>query len=262
MNILDKIIADIRRDLVAEKELYPESAMIDQAEKAPKCRDFKGAFAHPAAIRIIAELKKASPSKGLIRAEFEPDQLCLELEAAGAAALSVLTEKNYFLGSQDYLRQVTQRVNIPVLRKDFMVEPYQIYRARVLGADAILLIAAALDRVVFARLLQTARLLGLGVLSEVHNRDELAMALDLGVDIVGINCRDLKTFHTDLAVIEKMLALIPRDKVAIAESGITGRADILRLIDAGASGFLIGETLMRAAHPGAMLASLINGPRS
>ncbi|MDD3119068.1 MAG: indole-3-glycerol phosphate synthase TrpC [Victivallales bacterium] len=261
MNILEKIMADIRRDLVAEKELHPEADTIARARQMPPCRDFRGAFARPETVRIIAELKKASPSKGLIRERFEPEQLALELESAGAAALSVLTEKNYFLGHQDYLHRVSQRVDIPVLRKDFIFDPYQIYRARVLGADAILLIAAALERNDFARLLRTARELGLGVLSEVHNRDELAMVLDLGVDVVGINCRDLKTFHTDLAVIARMLELIPPGQVAIAESGITGPDDIRQLIAAGAAGFLIGETLMRAEHPGVMLSELIDGAR-
>ncbi len=259
MNILEKIIADCRRDLVTEKELFPEKTTVEQAEQSKKCRDFKAAFANPSDVRVIAELKKASPSKGLIRENFEPEKLALELEKAGAAALSVLTEKNYFLGSQEYLQKVAKQVHIPVLRKDFIFEPYQIYRARVLGADAILLIAAALDQKTFSSLYRLAQSLGMAVLCEIHNREELDMVLEVGVDIIGINCRDLKTFRTDLAVTRQMLEIIPDDRVVIAESGITGRCDIMDLIAVGASGFLIGETLMRAEHPGDKLSYLIRG---
>lgn len=261
MNILEEIIAKCRHELSDEMDRYPVAETVKAAENAPECVDFAGAFRHPEQVKIIAELKKASPSKGLIRVDFKPEQLCLELEEAGAAALSVLTEKNYFLGSQEYLIAVKEKVAIPVLRKDFIFDPYQVYRARVMGADAILLIAAALDARTFEQLHRLARQLGMAVLCEIHEENELEMVLDAGAEIVGINSRNLKNFKTSLTSTVELLAKIPKDKIKIAESGINTAADVRELLRAGASGFLIGEALMREPRPGRKLSELIQGGR-
>jgi len=261
MNILEQIVDRIRRELADEMDRFPVDETIKAAETAPPSMDFAAAFRHPEQIRVIAELKKASPSKGLIRPDFQPEELCLELEEAGAAALSVLTEKNYFLGAQEYLSSVKARVAIPVLRKDFIFDPYQVYRARVLGADAILLIAAMLDARTFDALHRLARRLGMRVLCEVHDADELAMVLDNGAEIVGVNSRNLKNFKTSLDLTMELMQKIPADKIRIAESGINTPDDLRQLLRAGASGFLIGEALMREARPGCKLSELIQKGR-
>ena len=261
MNILDEIIARCRRELSDEMDRFPVDETIRAAESAPSCVDFAGAFRHPEQVKIIAELKKASPSKGLIRSDFHPEELGPELEEAGAAALSVLTEKNYFLGAQEYLVGVKKKVSIPVLRKDFIFDPYQVYRARAMGADAILLIAAALEARTFAQLHRLARQLEMCVLCEIHEESELEMVLDGGAEIIGINSRNLKNFKTSLNNTAELLAKIPAGKIKIAESGINTVADIRELLRAGASGFLIGEALMREARPGRKLSELIQGGR-
>lgn len=259
MNILDTIIQKSREDLVDEKRRFPVADTMERAAKSRPARDFAAAFANPQNVRVIAELKKASPSKGIIRQNFDHKSLCLDLQANGAAALSVLTEKNFFLGSLQYLEEVAAMVDIPVLRKDFIFDPYQIARARVLGADAILLIAAALEQSLFQELFDCAGTFGMHVLCEVHNATELDMVMTCNPSVVGINCRDLKTFKTDLDVTRRLLARIPDSVVAIAESGIHSPGDIRSLIDIGADGFLIGESLMREAEPGEKLADLIRG---
>jgi len=260
-NILEQIVDRSRRELADEMDRFPVDETVKAAETAPPSMDFAAAFRQPERIRIIAELKKASPSKGMIRPDFHPEELCIELEEAGAAALSVLTEKNYFLGSEEYLNAVKARVAIPVLRKDFIYDPYQIYRARVLGADAVLLIAAMLEPRTFDALHRLTRRLGMRALCEVHNRDELAMVLDNGAEIIGVNSRNLKDFHTSLDVTLELLGQIPADKIKIAESGIRTAADLLELLKAGAHGFLIGETLMREERPGRKLSELIQQGR-
>jgi len=206
---------------------------------------------------VIAELKKASPSKGLIREAFVPRDLARSLVTGGASALSVLTEPHFFLGSGEYLREASAVAEIPVLRKDFIVDPYQVIESRAWGADAILLIAAGLDDSQYGRLFSQARALGLGVLTEVHNAEELDRVLALGVDVVGINSRDLRTFEVDLGVTEQLLGRLPADCVKVAESGIRTAADMRRLCEAGADAFLIGETLMREPDPGEALACLL-----
>jgi indole-3-glycerol phosphate synthase len=231
-----------------------------QAAARGACRDFRGALlprgdGRP---RIIAELKKASPSKGLIRPDFDPAPLGVELAAQGAAALSVLTEPHYFQGCPQYLQTVARCVAIPVLRKDFIVDEYQIHEACAWGADAVLLIAAALDATAFRALYHVARAAGLAVLCEVHTRDELRDVLDVGAEIVGINSRDLRTFKVDLATAETLAAAVPRGIVTVAESGIATREDIARLQRAGIHAFLIGETLMRQPSPGQALRQLLS----
>ncbi len=206
---------------------------------------------------IIAELKKASPSKGLIRADFRPADLALELERAGAAALSVLTDEEFFQGSLDYLQQASAATSLPCLRKDFIVDEFQILESRAHRADAILLIVASLEQeelVVFAR---SAQAHNLDVVCEVHDEGELQRALDAGCDLIGVNSRDLKTFKVDLATAFRLAEKVPSECVRVAESGIHSGADLARLRAAGYDAFLIGESLMRAERPGEALKVLM-----
>ncbi|OGV80355.1 MAG: hypothetical protein A3K19_31325 [Lentisphaerae bacterium RIFOXYB12_FULL_65_16] len=261
MTILDEIIARVRKDLEERRGRIPVARLREQAARRGHCRDFRAALLprgddRP---RIIAELKKASPSRGLIRAGFKPVPLGVELAAHGAAALSVLTEPHYFQGRPDYLERVAAAVSIPVLRKDFIVDEYQLHEARAWGADAVLLIAAALDDAALRELHGAARAIGLSVLCEVHDGDELRRVLDAGAEIVGINSRDLRTFKVDLATAEVLSGQIPDGMVAVAESGIERPADIARLQRAGIQAFLIGETLMRQPSPGRALDELLGG---
>jgi len=208
-------------------------------------------------IAVIAELKKASPSKGLIRADFKPVELARELEQAGATALSVLTDEPFFQGSLDYLRQVSSTTSLPCLRKDFIVDEFQIIEARANHADAILLIVAALDQKELVSLAGVARSHRLDVLCEAHDETELRRALDAGCDLIGINSRNLRTFEVDLETAFQLAEKIPDTCVRVAESGIHSGADIARLRATGYDAFLIGESLMKAEHPGKALAKLI-----
>ncbi|MCR8642282.1 indole-3-glycerol phosphate synthase TrpC [Paenibacillus sp. N1-5-1-14] len=194
---------------------------------------------------LIAEVKKASPSKGLIREQFHPIELAESYERAGADCISVLTDVDYFQGSNAYLEVIRKTVNIPLLRKDFTIDPLQIYEARMLGADAVLLIAAILSDEQLKSYLSLSRDLGMDVLVEVHDRSELERALELDATLIGINNRDLRTFVTDLKTTEELIAHIPSDRTVISESGITGAADIGYLQQVGAHGVLVGEHLMR-----------------
>ena len=257
MTILDEIIAKNRTLLEQKKEQIPLAKVIAATEEAPSRPSFKAAFAEPEKVRIIAEMKKASPSKGLIRPDFDPDFLSRAIERGGAAAMSVLTEKLYFKGDPEYLKTAVSNTNIPILRKDFIFDEYQIYEAKAWGASAILLIAAALPQSELQKLFDCATKLGLDVLCEAHTRDEVLTLLDIGAEIIGINSRDLKTFKTDLKVAETMIQTIPDSHIKIAESGINTADDIKNLLRTGASGFLIGESIMRETDPGEALAKLI-----
>ena len=208
-------------------------------------------------IAVIAELKKASPSKGLIRADFRPSELARELEPAGAATLSVLTDEPFFQGSLDYLRQASASCSLPCLRKDFIVDEFQIVEARANRADAILLIVAALDRKELESLAGIARSHGLDVLCEAHDEEELQRALDAGCDLIGINSRNLHTFEVNLETAFRLADKIPAACVRVAESGIHSGAEIARLRSVGYEAFLIGESLMKAEHPGEALAKLM-----
>ena len=205
---------------------------------------------------IIAEVKKGSPSKGVIREDFDPLTIAEIYQDNGATCLSVLTDEHFFMGHLLYLGQIRELVNLPLLRKDFICDPYQVYEARVAGADAILLIAAMLDAGQLAEYNALAAELHLDVLMEVHDECELQKALDTGCQLIGINNRNLQTFETDLATTERLLPLIPAGHFVVAESGIAGRADLLRLQKAGAKGFLVGESLMREENIGAKLREL------
>lgn len=239
--------SDILLDLSARRR--------GDSENAAEVRDFAGAFRGPG-IHVIAELKKASPSKGLIRPGFNPKELATELASSGAAALSVLAEPHKFLGSEEYVRTARNAVGIPVLFKDFVTTPYQILRARAAGADAVLLIAAVLDDAALADLLARVRSYGMEALVETHTEEEIDRAVKAGAKVIGVNCRDLRTFKTDPSITASLLRRIPDGCVRIAESGIRNAADIKTLRAAGADGFLIGETLMRAERPGEALKEL------
>jgi indole-3-glycerol phosphate synthase len=212
-------------------------------------------------IAIIAELKKASPSKGLIRADFRPSEIAVELEQAGAAALSVLTDEPFFQGSLDNLRIASSSTSLPCLRKDFIVDEFQIVEAKANQADAILLIVAALDQKELVALAKAARTLALDVLCEAHDEEELQRALDAGCDLIGINSRNLRTFEVDLETAFRLADKIPTTCVRVAESGIQSGADLARLRSAGYEAFLVGESLMIADHPGRALARLIEGAK-
>jgi indole-3-glycerol phosphate synthase len=215
-----------------------------------------------AGVAVIAELKKASPSKGLIRAEFRVEELAKELEAAGAAALSVLTDEEFFQGSLANLRNVSAIVKVPCLRKDFIVDEFQLLEARANSADAVLLIVAALTQTELTGLARDARSHGLDVLCEVHDEEELQRALDAGCDLIGVNSRDLRTFKVDVETAFRLAERLPKNVVKVAESGIRSGEDIARLRAAGYQAFLIGETLMRAERPGEALLALVASAES
>ncbi len=206
---------------------------------------------------VIAEVKKGSPSKGVIRPDFDPLVIAEAYEANGAACLSVLTDEHFFLGHLSYLGLIREQVRLPLLRKDFLYDPYQVYEARVAGADAVLLIAAMLELSQLRDLTAQARELSLDVLLEVHDERELETALRVNVELIGINNRNLRTFVTDLATTERLARLVPGDRMVVAESGINTRDDIVRLQQAGAKAFLIGESLMREGDIAAKLQELL-----
>ena len=205
---------------------------------------------------VIAEIKKASPSRGVLREDFDPEQIAASYARGGAAALSVLTDVNFFMGADSYLQQARAICSLPVLRKDFVIDPYQVYEARMLGADCILLIVAALGDVMLRELMQLAVHLGMDVLVEVHDREELERVLRLPAPLVGINNRDLRSFETSLKVTLGLLELIPEDRLVVTESGIHTAADVALLRSRGVNAFLVGEAFMRAPEPGERLAEL------
>lgn len=255
-DILEELSALRRKDAALRELQEPFAELRERAQALPPPPDFAAAFAGPG-LHVIAELKKASPSEGLIRADFEPTALARELEGAGAAALSVLCEPHRFLGSEAYLRAARDVVAIPVLYKDFVTTPYQVAAARAAGASAVLLIAAVLDDTRLAELLAFCHELGFAALVETHDADEIRRAVAAGARIIGVNCRDLRTFRTDPAIVARLIGTIPEDRVRIAESGLKTADDLRRLADAGAHGFLVGTTLMRAPRPGEALREII-----
>jgi indole-3-glycerol phosphate synthase len=256
--VLDKIVAATTAR-VAEAKRDADLRELERLAESHAPRGFRRALQTKSGdgVAVIAELKKASPSKGLIRAEFRPAELARELESGGAAALSVLTDEEFFQGSLKNLREASAAVSLPCLRKDFIVDEFQLLEARANQADAVLLIVAALSQDELAAFASGARKRGLDVLCEVHDEEELSRALDAGCDLVGVNSRDLKTFKVDLGVAFRLVEKIPADVVRVAESGIQSLADIARLRMAGYQAFLIGESLMRAEFPGHELTRLL-----
>ncbi len=258
-SILNEIAA-YKRGWVAQcKQQHSQSDLLKLAA-ARSPLDFAGALQSKIASQhnaVIAEVKKASPSKGIIRADFDPVEIATAYEAGGAACLSVLTDVKYFQGADDYVRAIRDAVSLPILRKDFMLDPYQVIEAKAMGADAILVILAMLDDVLAAELTACAHEVGLSVLPEVHNAEELERALKLDTSLIGINNRNLHTFETSLDTTITLLARLDADKTVITESGIFSPADIHRMNKNGVYGFLIGESLMRQPEPGQALSALL-----
>jgi len=260
-DILERILARKREELEAARAAAPLAAMQERARAAAAPRDFTGALrAKIAAGRpaVIAEIKKASPSKGVLRADFDPAAIARSYEAGGAACLSVLTDQDFFQGAHGHLAAARAACALPVLRKDFITEPYQVYESRALGADCILLIAAALARQDMQGLERAARALGMAVLVEVHDASELEAALSLETPLLGINNRNLRSFETRLETTLDLLAQVPAGKTVVTESGIHGPADVARMRAHSVDAFLIGEAFMRAPDPGNALRQLIN----
>lgn len=256
MTILDEILAHKREELETARGQRAASELAASARRAPPARGFRRALCEAPAPRVIAEVKRRSPSKGEIRPDLDPVACAKAYVEAGAAAISVLTDEHFFGGHLDHLGAVRAAVDVPLLRKDFVIDAYQIDQARVAGADAILLIVAALEADSLGELRAHARDLGLDVLVEVHDEAELELALAAGTDLLGINNRNLRTFQVDLTTSERLAARVPEGVVWVAESGIHTAADVERLRRAGADAVLVGESLMRAPDVGAALRTL------
>jgi indole-3-glycerol phosphate synthase len=257
-NILDRIVEARRASVAHRKRVLPDAALKMAVEKkvAPP-RDFPGALARAGKINIISELKKASPSRGVIREEYAPAVLAASLEEAGAAALSVLTEEDFFSGSLGDLKEASRVTKIPVLRKDFIVDPWQVWETRAAGADSFLLIAAVLHDAELRDLLELGRTLKMEALVEVHSREELQRVLDAGARIIGVNNRDLRDFQVHVETSLSLADAIPEECIAVSESGLRTYDDLARLQRAGFDAFLIGEHVMQSADPAASLRALL-----
>jgi len=262
-DILHKILATKAEEIAAAKRAEPLEALREAAEWMPPARDFVGAIraridaGQPA---VIAEIKKASPSKGVIRADFHPAEIAASYAAGGATCLSVLTDREYFQGSPEYLKAARDACDLPVLRKDFMIDPYQVYEARAMGADCILLIVAALSLAQMRELEDIALGLGMAVLVESHDGDELDLSLQLKTPLIGINNRNLRTFETRLETTIDLMDQIPADRIVVTESGILTPSSVALMRAHEVETFLVGEAFMRADDPGAELARLFASP--
>ncbi len=260
-DILQRILAVKAAEVQLGSAARPLKRLRAEVADAPEPRDFLGALKDAAAggrPAVIAEIKKASPSQGVLREAFDPAAIAANYAAAGASCLSILTDRQFFQGKAEYLQQGREACSLPVLRKDFIIDPWQVYESRVMGADCILLIVKALGDAQLAELAGLASDLGMDALPEVHDSEELERALALKPPFVGINNRDLASFHTDTAVTVGLLSRIPRDCLVVTESGIKTREDVQRMRSHGVKGFLVGEAFMRAEDPGAKLAELFS----
>lgn len=255
-DILERIVASKREEIARQRALVPEADLERALVTAPPPRDFRAALAAGPGVRLIAEVKKASPSAGVLRADFDPVALAQTYAAHGAAALSVLTDAPFFQGSLAYLRAIRAAVDLPLLRKDFLLERYQVLEARAAGADAVLLIAEILDDVSLGQLLEATQALGMHALVELYDPANLPRVLASGARLVGVNNRDLRTFVTRLEQTLELAPSMPADCVLVSESGIRTRADIDRLASAGVKAVLIGETFMRSGDIGAKMREL------
>jgi len=254
-DLLETIVAAARTRVQTRRELVPEAALEARIASQRGTRGFRAALSRPG-VNVIAECKRRSPSKGLLLADYDPVRIARSYEQAGAAAISVLTEPTFFDGDLSHLEAVRAVVGIPVLRKDFIVDRYQLLEARAFGADAVLLIVAALDDESLMRLRQEAESLGLDALVEVHDGAELDRAIAAGADVIGVNNRNLRTLEVDLEASDRLAVRMPAHVVAVAESGLRSREDVDRLAARGYRAFLVGERLMTAADPGAALGAL------
>jgi indole-3-glycerol phosphate synthase len=257
--ILERIVEARRASVAHRKRVLPDVALKIAAEKNEPARDFFGALARDDAFNVIAELKKASPSKGLLRENYAPAELAAALAGAGAAALSVLTEEEFFQGSLGDLKVAKKAAAVPILRKDFIVDPWQVWEARAAGADAFLLIVAILGDETLCELLELGRSLGMEPLVEVHSREETVRAIASSARIIGVNNRDLRDFNVRIETSLELISEIPEECVAVSESGLRTHEDLVRLRKAGFDAFLVGEHLMRYAEPGEPLRALIGG---
>jgi indole-3-glycerol phosphate synthase len=258
--ILEQIIENKKLEVAAAKKTVSQADLEARFPASDQARSFSEAMrsrVQAERIAVIAEIKKASPSKGLIRADFQPAQHAADYEANGAACLSVLTDEKYFKGSKEYLLEARAACGIPVIRKDFMIDPYQIAESKALGADCILLIVAALQPEQLIELADYAKQIDIDVLVEVHNQAEMELALQLDTDLIGVNNRNLHSFETSLQTTLDLVASVPANKVLITESGIHTREDVKLMTEAGVYGFLVGESFMRAERPGAKLKELM-----
>ncbi|MCQ9327989.1 indole-3-glycerol phosphate synthase TrpC [Pelistega suis] len=258
-DILEKILAVKREEITVLKKLRSESDLLAEANARKDVRGFANALRERINAKknaVIAEVKKASPSKGIIRENFNPAEIATSYAAHGATCLSVLTDKQFFQGSPDYLRQARAACSLPVLRKDFMIDPYQVINARAMGADCILLIVSALSDAQLKELEEASFSLGMDVLIEVHDRTELERALNLKSPLIGINNRNLRTFEVDLKNTIELINDIPDDRMLITESGIHTRDDVVRMNEHNVYGFLVGEAFMREDNPGEALERL------
>jgi indole-3-glycerol phosphate synthase len=255
VTILERILAVKREEIAAAKRELPQSEL--EQRTFPPLRDFVGALRakKPA---VIAEIKRASPSKGVLRADFDPAAIARSYEKGGAACMSVLTDREFFQGAPEHLAAARTACALPALRKDFIIDPYQVYESRALGADCILLIAACLSPESMAELESIAQELRMAVLVEVHDAAELERALRLKTPLIGVNNRNLRTFETRLETTLELMPRIPKERIVVAESGILARADVARLRSGGVEAFLVGEALMRAPEPGESLAKLFD----
>jgi len=244
--ILDEILEHKRQVVEEQKKQVPITEMVAQAQDQQATRDFRAAIARDDGdIRLIAEIKKSSPSAGLIRDDFSPADLAAECVEAGATAISVLTEERFFQGHLDYLKAVKERVEVPVLRKDFIIDEYQVFESRAAGADALLLIVCRLEPPDLKRLLELTGELGMAALVEVHSEHEVGLALAAGADIIGINNRDLETFHVDLETTIRLHELLGEDKIVVSESGISDRSDVKLVERVGVDAVLVGGSIMK-----------------
>ena len=256
-HILARIIEAKRTRLQASRMRVPEVIVRKMAATAKPAPSFREALETPQRVRIIAEIKKASPSKGVLKAGLNPEQLAMAYSQAGASAISAVTEEDFFQGDLAWIHKIRQSSSLPVVRKDFIFDAYQVYETRAAGASAILLIAAMLDAMTLKELAALAHELKLDALVEVHDETELSEALEAGASIVGVNNRDLKTFNVDLNTSMRLAKLIPEDRLFIVESGIHTKDDIERLLETGADAFLIGEHFITSPEPAAALRGLL-----
>lgn len=258
-DILQKILARKVEEVAERTARVPLAELVAQIAELPPTRGFTAALEltiSEARAAVIAEVKKASPSQGVIRADFDPAAIARSYEVGGASCLSVLTDADFFQGSEAFLQQARAACALPVLRKDFTIDPYQVYEARAIGADAVLLIVAAIDDADLLEMALIAAELDLDVLVEVHDEAELERALEIPASLIGVNNRNLRTFEVSLETTVRMLDQVPRDRLLVTESGIHARADVERLRSVGVNAFLVGEAFMRSEDPGAQLAKL------